>query len=389
MKQQNTNQILFALLRSAICGTQLTTEERNGCDQELLNDLLRLAKKHDIAHLAVLGLKKNGLLTGQNASLETGLLHAAFRYERINYEYEKVCQAFEEIGIAYIPLKGSVLRALYPEVWMRTSCDIDILVHSEDLDKAVSYLAKKMNYVMKIRTTHDVVLDSPSGVHLELHYDLVEEGRANNAIGVLSTVWEDVSLRKGSGYFYQMSDAFFYFYHIAHMAKHFETGGCGIRPFIDLWLLDHMDGADIAARDTLLEKGGLLQFTNVCRKLSCVWLGGEEADAVSLQMQAFLLHGGVYGSTDNRVVLQQKKQGGRWGYLWSRIFVPREKLGRYYPILKKHRWLLPFMQVRRWFMLLRPEVAGMAKRELEINKSVEVSKADTMNAFLEDIGLQG
>lgn len=389
MKQQNTNQILFALLRSAICGTQLTTEERNGCDQELLNDLLRLAKKHDIAHLAVLGLKKNGLLTGENASLETGLLHAVFRYERINYEYEKVCQAFEEIGIAYIPLKGSVLRALYPEAWMRTSCDIDILVHNEALDKATSYLAEKMDYTVKVRTTHDIVLDCPSGVHLELHYDLVEEGRANNAIGVLSTVWEDVSLRKGSGYFYQMSDAFFYFYHIAHMAKHFETGGCGIRPFIDLWLLDHMEGADIEKRDALLKKGGLLQFANVSRKLSRVWFGMEEADAVSLQMQEFLLHGGVYGSTDNRVALQQKKQGGRFGYLWARIFVPRQKLERYYPILKKHRWLLPFMQVRRWFMLLRPDVAGMAKRELEINKNVESSKADAMNTFLTDIGLQG
>ncbi len=385
----DTNGVLFALLRSAICGAELTIEERSGCSQDLLAEVLKLAKKHDVIHLAVLGLKKNGLLTAENSALETYLLQAVFRYERINYEYAKLCEALEESQIPYIPLKGSILRDFYPEAWMRTSCDIDVLVHSEDLDKAVSYLAEKMNCTVKERTTHDIMLDGPSGVHLELHYDLVEEGRANNAIGVLSAVWDDVSLREGSKYFYQMSDSFFYFYHIAHMAKHFETGGCGIRPFIDLWLLDRMDGTDIEKRDALLAKGGLLQFANVSRKLSRVWLEGEEADNLSLQMQAFLLHGGVYGSTDNRVVLQQKKQGGRWGYLWSRIFVPREKLGRYYPILKKHRWLLPFMQVRRWFMLLRPEVAGMAKRELEINKSVEVSKADAMNAFLEDIGLQG
>lgn len=383
------NQVLFALLRSAVCGTEMTTEERDGFNQDLLGDLLKLAKKHDIAHLAVLGLKKNGLITPENASLETGLLQAVFRYERLNYEYEKLREALEESQIPFMPLKGSILRDYYPEGWMRTSCDVDILVRNEDLGRAVSALEEKLSYTVKVRTTHDIVMDSPSGVHVELHYDLVEEGRANNAINVLCAVWQDATLRQGSGFFYEMSDAFFYFYHIAHMAKHFETGGCGIRPFIDLWILDRLEGADLKARDGLLEKGGLKQFADVCRKLSCVWLEKEDADEVSLQMQAFLLHGGVYGSTDNRVMLQQKKRGGRFGYLLSRIFVPREKLERYYPILKKHRWLLPFMQVRRWFMLLQPDVAGMAKRELEINKTVESSKADAMNAFLTDIGLQG
>ena len=387
MEKQNANQILFALLRGAICGTLLTESQRQDCVGEVLNDLLKTAKKHDVAHLAVLGLKKNGLLTGENASLETGLLHAVFRYERINYEYINLCAILEDGKIPFMPLKGSILRVLYPEGWMRTSCDVDVLVHTEDLERAIASLVEKLNYTVKVRTSHDVILDSPSGVHVELHYDLVEEGRANNAIDVLRNVWADASLREGSRYFYEMSDSFFYFYHIAHMAKHFESGGCGIRPYIDLWLLDHMEGADVAARDALLEKGGLLQFTEVSRKLSRVWLGGDEETALTQQLQAFLLHGGIYGSTDNRVALQQKKKGGRFGYLWSRMFVSRERLQRYYPVLKKHPWLLPFMQVRRWFMLLRPEMATLAKRELQANKNIHQSEADTMNTFLNDIGL--
>ena len=115
---------------------------------------------------------------------------------------------------------------------------------------------------------------------VQMVYDLVEEGRANNAIQVLCTVWENVTLHEGAGYWYEMSDAFYYFYHIAHMAKHFENGGCGIRPFIDLWILDHMEGVDQMKRDELLEKGDLLKFAQRARTLSEVWFDAKEADKI-------------------------------------------------------------------------------------------------------------
>lgn len=184
-----------------------------------------------------------------------------------------------------------------------------------------------------------------------------------------------------------MTDAFFYFYHLAHMAKHFETGGCGIRPFIDLWILDHIGDAVQGQRDALLSAGGLLRFADVSRKLSCVWLDGEDADELIIEMQEFILRGGSYGTSENRVALQQKKKGGRFGYLLSRVFIPFERLKRWYPVLIKHPWLMPIMQIRRWFMLLRPNVAKMAKREILVNGNIDQAKATKMNTLLENIGL--
>ena len=270
---------------------------------------------------------------------------------------------------------------------MRTSCDIDVLVKTEDLKAAIGALVEKRQYKYAGPNSHDVSLFAPSGVHVELHFDLVEEGHANLSSTVLQAVWGDVTLREKYGYWYEMSDEFFYFYHIAHMAKHFENGGCGIRPFIDLWILDSIPAADHDRRDALLEKGGLLRFANVARKLSRVWLGGEKADTLSQRMQEFILHGGTYGSTDNRVALQQRKRGGRIGYLFARVFAPYDKLKGYYPILEKHPWLLPVMQVRRWFMLLRPDVARRAKSELAANSSLESTKADEMSELLREIGI--
>lgn len=384
---QRTIPMLFALLRSAVRETKLKDEEKRSYSVDLLQDLMKISAKHDIAHLISFSLKQNDLLSLEEQDIEKSLFKAVYRYESLNYEYQTLCNALEKAKISFIPLKGSVIRKYYLQEWMRTSCDIDILVHREDLDLAVSYLSKNLQYTEKGRGTHDVSLFSPSGIHVELHFDLVEEGRANSAINVLRSVWENVSLHENSEYWYEMSDAFFYFYHIAHMAKHFESGGCGIRPFIDLWILDNIKNADVSNRDKLLAQGGLLKFAEVSRTLSRVWLDGETANELSLQMQQFLLHGGVYGSADNRVALQQKKNGGQAGYLLSRIFIPYEKLKRYYPILDKHHWLTPLMQMRRWFMLLNPTVARMAKKELSVNANMKESKAEKMNKFLDDIGL--
>lgn len=383
-----TIQILFALLRSAICGTRLTKEEYNAYSHDMLQDLLRISSKNDVDHILVLGLKQNDLISKENVDIEKSIFKAVYRCEQIKYEYENLCNALEKAQIPFIPLKGSVLRDYYPEEWMRTSCDIDVLVHREDLEKAISCLSDKLKYVEHGYATHDVSLFTPTGVHIELHFDLVEEGKAKNAINILNSVWKNVSLRENAEYWYEMSDEFFYFYHIAHMAKHFENGGCGIRPFVDLWILDHMENIDKSNRDALLIQGDLLKFTNAVRTLSEVWFYGRKPDQLTTQMQEFLLQGGVYGSADNRVALQQKNKGGRVGYLLSRIFIPYAKLKRYYPILEKNPWLMPLMQIRRWFMLLRPDVAKMAKREISVNSNIDSSKAKDMNNFLNDIGLQ-
>ena len=171
------------------------------------------------------------------------------------------------------------------------------------------------------------------------------------------------------------------------MAKHFEGGGCGIRPFIDLWILDRVVKVDKLSCDELLRKAGLLKFANASRSMSEIWFAGKEPDGVSQQMQHYLLHGGVYGSTDNRVAIEQRRRGGRAGYLLSRIFAPYAKLRRYYPILEKHKWLMPVMQIRRWFMLLRPEIASLAKRELALNKSLDATYIDQTSELFEKIGL--
>lgn len=377
--------LLFALLRSAVGGEKLKSEEKALYSDEMLPFLVTLAKNHDVLHLAVYGFKQNGLLNENGKKYEKEIFTAVYRREKQNYELNRLCRAFENEKIKFIPLKGSILCNLYPEPWLRTSCDIDILVGRESLEESIEFLTKKMGYTVEERATHDVSLNGENGVHVEIHFDLVEDDHAKKASSVLNSVWDNVVLHENSQYRYDMTDEFFYFYHIAHMAKHFEDGGCGIRPFIDVMILDNVPGADTEKRNNLLRDGELLDFANRVRKLSNMWFCFGDGDELMLRMQDYVLSGGVYGTTYNRVAAS--KSTGRVKYVFSRMFAPYSRLVRYYPVLEKHRWLMPFMQVRRWFMLLRPSVAKMAKSELKTNTSISKSEIDKTRKLMDDVGL--
>lgn len=384
---KRTKMMLFALIKSAICGNQLSDKEKEMYSAEMLPQMMKIAKHHDVIHLLTLGLKKNNLLDGDGQELEKAVFLANYRYEQMNFELVKLCEALEKAQTPFILLKGSVIREYYPEPWMRTSCDIDVLVHEDDLQKATDYLINNLGYKFNHKFTHDVSLFTKSGYHIELHYSLMEDEPIKSSAAVLNDVWDFVSKCNGYECRYELPDAVFYFYHIAHMAKHFENGGCGIRPFIDLWILENIQEGNKEKRDELLHQGDLLEFTEAARKLSRIWFGNEGYDSVTEQMEDYILRGGVYGNNENRIIVQQQKSGGRFKYLLSKFFLPYEMLKFYYPILEKHRWLTPIMQVRRWCRLILGGQLMRTTKELHYNSNITNTEAENMQNFLRSIGL--
>ncbi|MBQ2733598.1 MAG: nucleotidyltransferase family protein [Clostridia bacterium] len=376
--------IFFTVLRSAVCGYKLTDAEREAVRGADAERLAKLAAVHDLSHLLAYGLDKNGLA---DAESKNEIFKSAFRCEQLNYELDSLCAALEKASIPFIPLKGSVIRKYYPEPWMRNSCDIDVLVHESDLQRAIGLLTDDLGYKEGGRWTHDVSLYSPSGVHVELHFDLVEDRYANEAHSVLSDIWSYTVPEDGAVYRLAMSDAAFYFYHIAHMAKHFENGGCGIRPFLDLWILENRIEHDRAERDALLEKGGLLKFTENCRKLSAYWFDCAEASGLTLQMAEYILRGGVYGSMENGYAAKQSKRGGRFGYVISRLFPPLSAMHPRFPVLKKCPLLLPVFWVYRVVIMISSGRMNRTAKELKLASSVSDDTASTAKEFIESIGL--
>lgn len=387
MNEQVTR-AMFALIRHVVCGAELNEEDKARLTPVLLPQLYALSKSHDMAHIVAQGLSDLGLLGEDEISqkFQKQQMLAVYRYQKLNYELEQICQTLEDAKIPFIPLKGSVIRRYYPEPWMRTSCDIDVLVHEEELDRAVALFEEK-GYKSDPKSSHDISLYSAGGIHMELHYETVEEGRAVDANAILSNIWKNAASQSTESVHMMLTDEMFYFYHIAHMAKHFEEGGCGIRPFLDLWILEHRVEHKDTERNTLLEQGGLLAFENAGRRLSAVWFDNAKHDEMTEQMQSYILFGGVYGTLDNRVAVQQNKQGGKIRYALSRIFIPYDAIKFHYPILVKHRWLTPIMEVRRWFKLLFQGKVKSSLHELNVNRTMSQEQIAGTANLLQKLGL--
>ena len=346
----DVRKILFGLLRFEICGTPITEEVKAAVNKETLTTLYKLSKMHDVAHLIGDALHKNGLHTVDKETYELfNRQHqlAVYRHEQISYEYGRICETLERAKIPFMPLKGSIIKEYYPEPWMRTSCDIDVLVHPEHLGAAISVLKGELDYKEEGGYSNEISLHSFSGVHLELHHILMEKFYEDWE-HILSNIWHKAYLKKGADYWYLMANEMFYFYHIAHMAKHFEyLGGSGIRSIIDTYLLNQKWEFDREKTKSLLTKGKLATFATMVERLSLIWFEEETYDALTEDSETYILRGGIYGTMNNQVAAQVEKRGKR-GYVFNRIFEPYSTLKIKYPKLKKHKWLYPFYQVKRW-----------------------------------------
>ncbi len=378
----STASLFFAFLRSTMTDRPLSPAEIAACTEEALEQIFKLAKRHDLSHLLAPALQKSGIAVPEN--FRNAMFAAVYRAQQKEVALKQICKTLEDAKIPFIPLKGSVLRKLYPEPWMRTSCDIDILLKPEDLEKTRDLLVAKFGYEAANMGDHDISLYGPMGGHIELHYTLTAASNTQTSYHILENIWGNAQPVSEAQYHMKLSDEDFYFYHITHMAKHFLAGGCGIRPLLDLWLLDKQPNP---SRDDLLAQADLLTFTLAMRKLIRHWLERTPCDESIERIQSYIITGGVYGTESNRVLVQQKQKGNKVKYILSRIFLPYKYLKFQYPILRKYKILTPIMQVRRWCRLFLGHKFQKSVRELQVSQSITPEQQEGLIQLLKDVGL--
>ena len=115
---------LLPIIRSAFDNNSKQPE----LDLEDYEAILDFGKRQSLMPLLWKGLKKLNYPDEQVRQFEKCRLKDMRNAIIREHTYNSICSALNRESIAYIPLKGSVIKDLYPESWMRTSCDIDILV---------------------------------------------------------------------------------------------------------------------------------------------------------------------------------------------------------------------------------------------------------------------
>lgn len=356
MYENEVQHRLIEILYAAVNELESTESIKQKITPDIFPAVYRLAKKHDLAHIVSNFVYRNkieidSVLQGR---LQQEEIMSVYRHEQMKYAFEEICGVFDEVGVKYIPLKGSVLRSYYPYESMRTSCDIDILIHEEDLDTAINGLKNK-GYRYGERNYHDVSLYAPNKIHLELHFNIQENIKKLDA--VLKDAWKYAVLTNGSQYAFKKE--FFAFHIFAHMAYHFLSGGCGIRPLLDIWVMEHKMGINYECARELLEKAGIYNFAAEISRVSEICFSGNPKDEFSDTILFYIFSGGVYGTSNNKIAVKKSKSRSTLLYALKRLFPTYNSMKVLYPILKKTPYLLPFCWIARWITAL---FGGKSKR---------------------------
>ncbi len=362
----DASSIMIALIKSVLRGKSERESWAELESAEACEKLYTISNSHDLAHFVGYAINKLGIKVPEaykNKFLQEQMV-AVYRYEGQNYELGRACDALEKAGVKHVPLKGSVIRAFYPEPWLRTSCDIDILVDEKDLPVAINAITEACSGRVEDTTVyHDVSIFTDSNVHIELHFRLHGYQEAHNEM--FEKTWENALPVKGFTFKHEFTDEFLFAHIVEHMASHFFSGGSGVKPFMDLWVLRQNLHIDQTKLDALLDMSTLTKFYQSVVSLSEAWFGDGKHDELTAELANFILKGGVYGTLEQKVAVSQFQNGGKFCNLMRRIFFPYKMMILRYPSLKKCPPLYPVYIVIRWFAVLFGKYRKQAFKEFK------------------------
>jgi len=351
--KQITGRYLIALLAAV-----LHSEVPPPIPPELdLGRLYKLAAWHSVAGMAYYGLSRlEPLPISENMkAFQEARNKGLAREARQELETRQILSALQEQHIKCMPLKGYIIKNLYPQPDMRLMADVDILVEESQLGK-VGELMLSLGYSSEhTGGNHDVYYKQPV-MNIELHRALIAESY-NDLYAYFGSGWDRTSLPAGSSYRYEMSNEDFYIYLLAHMAKHYRGGGTGIRSVMDVWVYNqhYKNQLDWNYVKTELKKAGLYDFAQSMEALSESWFNPETSNEIQQEMTAFVLANGTYGTIQNVAInklIQGKKDRDSFTtakvkYILRILFPNRQHMTILFPFLQKLPGLLPICWVLR------------------------------------------
>ncbi len=344
-----------------------------------------VAKKHNISPILFYGALNCGVSKEEKYMqlLHRLTLRSMMVSMRQAYEIEQIEKAFDKEQIEYMPLKGIILKELYPKSEMRTMGDADILIKLQQYSKIES-IVKGLQYEFKYESDHELVWQKPT-LFLELHKSIMTSYN-KDFYDYFGNGW-NIAKNVPNSSRYEMSPEDFYIFIFVHFAKHYRISGIGIKHLLDIWVYSNAHNElDWVYIEKELEKMRLYEFhTNVKRTID-VWFANLEDTNITDLITSVIFSSGQYGSAEMAIVnrsLQNGKKsalGIRINNMLHSVFLPYKAMKEKYAVLQKAPILLPVMWVVRCFDVLLFHKTRLKKftegiNQIDSNKMRENEKA--------------
>ena len=321
--------------------------------------------------------------------LEGLVFRSVFQDQNQLYELERIRACFLEHGIAFMPLKGMLLKALYPQTDMRPMGDADILIQTDQYD-AIVPLMEGLGYTAVLESDHELVWQKPGALYLELHKRLIPSYN-KDYYAYFGDGWRLARPTDTTEYVMGDEDQFVYLF--THYAKHYRDAGIGIRHLVDLYVyLQAKPDLDWAYIERELDKLQLLTFCRNSLATLDVWFNGAEDTPISDFITNRIFGSGAFGTAENGLMSDAlktsktvEKENVKRQKVWRLLFPSFKAMAGAYPLVGKGALLLPFAWIYRWVVVLffrRDTLKNQRKR-------MDMLTAENITAYQDELNYVG
>ena len=355
---------------------------------------IAVAKKHQISALFYYGALACGLALEPDVTEDLFQLTCQLMAFRTNqmHEISRLFQSFDKNKVDYMPLKGTVLKKMYPKAEMRIMSDADILIRTEQYE-AIKAIMVELGYTEKYESDHEFVWKRGKVV-IELHKRLIPSYN-KDYYAYYGDGWRLGKPISNDSTHYTMAGEDELIYIFTHFAKHYRDAGVGIKHILDIWV--YKDNKKDLNEEYILSELKKLQldkfYKNVMDTLAVWFNNGTPTEQTEL-ITRIIFDSGVYGTHEAHILSAAVKTTKTLGSarktklkrLIDTIFLPYSSMVEKYEILNKAPILLPFMWVVRWF-----EAIFIRKGSIKYNqqrlKILSTEKINDYQSALNFVGL--
>ncbi len=320
------------------------------------DELFKMCQYHSMTAIVCTALESAGI---SNKKFTEAKLKAIRKNILLDSERKKICGTLEQYGIWYMPLKGTVLKELYPQTDVRQMSDNDILF-DKTYRKTVLKIMKNLGYSAKYygKGNHDVYIKPPI-YNYEMHTELFHISYNEKWTEYYSQIKNKLIQDSNTEYGYHFTDEDFYVYITAHEYKHYNISGTGLRSLLDryIFLMHKEKILNWQYIQNECKKLGIAQFEKQNRNLCKKVLSEPELPRLSPEEKELLEYHfscGTYGTIENEITKRMEKfnyktvSKTRFKYIFSRVFPSLEFYRFNYPFFYRHKIFLPLI----WFFRL-------------------------------------
>jgi hypothetical protein len=343
---------ILALLKTALLDAELKLS--NSAD---LARIYGFAEEQQLVPLLYSGVLLDPRLAAHPAAskfLERFLIHVSHDADQRD-TVEQIFRAFEEAGVSYMPVKGTLLKNLYPSPEMRTMGDADILIRMEEYDR-VQAAMQSLGCTFAYESDHEYSWKTPTGLLIELHKRLIPSYN-RDYYAYYGDGWDFARHCKDHGFRYEMTREDTFIYLFSHFAKHYRDQGAGMKYVIDFYLYNRAyPDLDESYLQEELEKLHLTEFYRNIMYLLKVWFEDAPETEVSAYLTNRMFNDGVFGQGELNVIsegvkLSKDGHSAKKEKKKQLFFPPYRSMCLRYPILEHWAILLPLFWLIRLFDL--------------------------------------